>query len=127
MANLKVNEKKFTYEIILSKGLGKLTRKAENMIIILCNNAINKKPFPNEDDKKDGLQTAFLNILSNWQSFNPDKTNNAFTYLTELHKRSVAEHMNLFYNKKGLKKEEQNSVRNISINSSNNGKGLFNL
>ncbi len=125
--NEKVNPKKFTYEIILSKGFGKLTRNAEKMIYDLGVNAIRKKAPENEDLKKDSLQTSFFNMLSNWQSFNPDKTTNAFAYFTELHKRSIAEAFNTWHSKKGLKKDERNSITCISINSSNNGKGLYNF
>lgn len=121
-----VNPRDLTYETILSKGLGKLTRKASNMLVILVENAINKKEY-DYDDKHDCMQTSYFNILSNWQKFNPDKTNNAFAYFTEIHKRATTEYINFFYMKKGLKKEEQNSIRTISINSTNNGQGLYNI
>lgn len=123
----KVDAKQLTYEIIISKGLGKLTRKAENIIIELGANAIRKKTYFDEKDKEDSLQTAYLNMLTNWQSFNPDKTNNAFAYLTEIHKRSTTEFINAWYNKKGLKKEEQSYIKSISINSANNGQGMHNM
>jgi len=124
-----VNDVEFTYQIILSKGLGSLTRKAEKDMILLVNGAINKKQgnFFNDEDKKDSVQTSFLNLLLNWQSFNPDKTLSAFAYLTEIHKRSTTEFINFWYNKKGVKKEEQEYYKMISINSSNNGQGLYNF
>jgi len=125
--NEKVNAKKLTYEIILSKGYGSLTRKAQNMIILLANNAIRKLSYKDEDDKMDCLQTSMLNMMTKWTHFNPDKTNNAFAYFTEIHKRSIAEFMNYWYNKKGLKKEEQSYITNISINSANNGQGMHNM
>ena len=37
-----VDDTEFTYEILLSKGIGKLTRKAEKNIVILVENAIKK-------------------------------------------------------------------------------------
>jgi hypothetical protein len=124
-----VNDVELTYNIILSKGLGRLTRIAEQQIYVLVQNAIrkNESKFFNEDDKKDSIQTSYLNILQNWQSFNPDKTNSAFAYITEVHKRSTTEFIGTWYNKKGLKKEEQDTIRTVSINSSNNGQGLYNL
>lgn len=122
-----VNPRVFTYEIIISKGLGKLTRKAENMLITLAERAIRKKTYYYDEDKNDCLQTSYLNIFTNWQSFNPDKTNNAFAYFTEIHKRSTTEMINTLYMKKGLKKEEQKYVRTISMNSSNSGQGLYNV
>jgi hypothetical protein len=122
-----VNAKQFTYEILISKGIGKLTRKAENMIVILGEGAIRKKEYYYEEDRKDCLQTSYLNMLTNWYNFNPDKTTNAFAYFTEIHKRSTAEEMTRLYMKKGLKKEEQKNVKLLSMNSTNNGQGLYNV
>lgn len=124
-----VNDVEFTYQIILSKGLGELTRKAERDIILLVKGAINKKngSYYDEEDKKDSIQTSYLNLLLNWQSFNPEKTNSAFAYLTEIHKRSTTEFINFWYNKKGVKKEDQEYIQTISLNSSNKGQGLYNV
>lgn len=124
-----INDIELTYEIILSKGLGKLTRKAEKMIVILVERAIRKRQerFFNEDDKLDGIQTSYLNLLQNWHSFNPDKASSAFTYLTEIHKRSITEFINLWYNKKYTKNGENEYIKTISINSSNNGQGLYHV
>lgn len=119
----------FTYQIILSKGLGVLTKKSEKMIVDLANNAIRKPiyyhiPF---DDKMDCLQMGMFNMFNNWKSFNPDKTDNSFAYFTEIFKRGTTEMLNQLYNKKGLKKEEQKYVRTFSINSINDGEGMFNI
>lgn len=125
--NNPINAKEFTYEILVSKGLGKLTRKSEKMLVLLAEGALRKKTYFYEEDKKDCLQTSYLNMFTNWQSFNPDKTINAFAYFTEIHKRSTTEMINTLYMKKGLKKEEQSYIKTISINSTNNGQGLYNV
>ena len=122
-----VNAKKFTYQILLSKGKGKLTKPAEKMIVDLAYNAIRKKTYYLQEDKEDALQTSLFNMLNNWLSFNPEKTENAFAYFTEIHKRSTTESINGFYMKKGLKKEEQKYIKCISINSVNNGQGMYNV
>ena len=122
-----VNAKKFTYQILISKGKGKLTRLAEKMIIDLAYNAIRKKTYYLQEDKEDALQLSIYNMLNNWLSFNPDKTDNAFAYFTEIHKRSIAESINSFYMKKGLKKEEQKYIKCISINNTNSGQGMYNI
>lgn len=122
-----VNAKKLTYHIILSKGRGKLTKDSETMLIDLATNAIRKKTYFYPEDKDDCLQMSLFNMLNNWQSFNPDKTDNAFAYFTEIHKRSTAEMINILYMKKGLNKDDQKYVRTISISNSNNGQGMYNL
>lgn len=125
----KVDHKVLTYEIIISKGLGKLTKKSENMIVELATNAIRKK-LPNkisEDDKMDCLQLGLFNMLTKWFNFDPKVANNAFTYFTEIFKRSIPEMLDIIYSKRGLKKDEQQSIRFISMNSINSGDGMYNV
>ncbi len=123
----KVDSIKFTYEIILCKGKGKLSNKANTMIEDLVTNAINKKIYKDPLNKQDSIQTSYLNILLNQTSFNPDKTDNAFAYFTEIHKRSTAEFINFQNNKKGYKKNESKFIKTFSINSANNGDGMYNV
>ena len=108
-----VNAKKFTYQILISKGKGKLTRLAEKMIVDLATNAIKKKIYYLQEDKEDALQSSLYTMLTNYLSFNPDKTENAFAYFTEIHKRAIAESINIFYMKKGLKKEAMEEFEGI--------------
>lgn len=126
---VKVHPIQFTYEIILSKGIGKLTRKSEKMMIDLAYNAINKDIYHNypEDDKMDMLQTGIFNILNNFQNFNPDKTNNSFAYFTEIFKRGTNEAYNQLYNKKGLKRQESDGLKFFSLDRMNQGDGMFNM
>lgn len=124
-----VDDTEFTHEILLSKGLGTLTRKSEKIIIILVENAIKKTyyKFDNQDDINDSIQTSYYNFLKKWQGFNPEIASSAFTYFTEIHKRSGAEFMNMWKKLRGIKKEDLTNIKRISINSSNNGKGIFNI
>lgn len=124
-----VDDTEFTFHILLSKGLGKLTRIAEKNIIILVEEAVKKTyyKFENSEDIKDSIQTAYINILTKWQGFNPEVASSAFTYFTEIQKRSGAEFINEWKRIRGIKKEHSSSIRRVSINSSNNGKGLFNI
>lgn len=128
MNNKQVNKKELLYEILISKGSGKLTRKAENLILLLCKKAMKRTSNEEYDlDYHDYLQTAYLVIFQNWWKFNPSVTNNAFAYYTEMHKRAIAEAKKDIYDLKGLSKEDQKKTKSISLNSSNNGQGLFNL
>lgn len=116
------------YEILISKGTGKLTRKAEKLILTLSENAMRRTSSKDFDvDYYDYLQTALLILFSNWWKFNINKTDNAFAYYTELHKRAIVEAKNEIYGLKGLTTDEQKQIRNISLNSSNNGQGLYNV
>jgi len=126
--NKKIDKKELLYEILISKGKGKLTKRAENLIILLSEKAMKKTSNKDYDiNYYDYLQSAYLVIFNNWWKFNPSVTNNAFAYYTEMHKRAILEEKNNIYNLKGLSKEEKKNVKSISLNSSNNGQGLFNL
>ena len=125
----KVNPTEFTYEIILSKGKGDLTKKAENMMVDLCYHAMTKSIYHkfSDDDKSDMLQTGLFNVFNNFHSFNPDKSFNTFSYFSEIFKRGTTESYNLIYSNKGLTKKESENLRFFSMNRINSGDGMFNI
>jgi hypothetical protein len=121
----KVNAKELYYEIIVSKGLGYLTRKAQNMLCILGENAISKNSYNNEDDRNDCLQQGYEALFTTWVSFNRLKGTNAFAYYTEIFKRGTAQGLNVLTKIKGAKKDD--NIKMYSINSSNDGSGLHSI
>lgn len=125
---LPIDKREFTYEILLSKGLGKLTKKASDMLTTLAYNAINstRTKYQNEDDMFDCLHTGLMKLFEKWTSFNPNVTTNTFAYFTEIYKRGIMEGYNELYARKGLDKDEK-YVNHISINNTNNGQGLYNI
>jgi hypothetical protein len=113
-------------ELIVSKEIGKLTRPAKKMLIKLGERAIEKMSYyKNYEDKKDCIQTGLMIIFTNWHTFNPEKSTNAFAYFTEVFKRGITQGFNDLHKKRGMKADEK--VKVIYINSSNNGEGMFNL
>lgn len=88
-------------ELIVSKATGRLTRQAEKMLILLAKNVIKKMYYNDPDDKLDCLQTAYLDIFSNWYQFDEGKGDNAFSYFTEIIKRGLAKGWNSRYKLKG--------------------------
>ena len=111
------------YEIVLSKGKGELTNKAAHYFQLIAQNTIRRKSkdFKNEDEMKDCLQTGLLIMFENWKNFNEKRFKNALPYFTEIFKRGTAAGVNECRNKKSYHKEK---IKFISINSSNDGKGL---
>lgn len=110
-----VNDTELMYEIILSKGLGYLTKKLENMIIIICNNIIRKMRYEDPMDRDDCLQTSILSTLESVLSFDEKKYKLSLPYCSELAKRGLAKGYNELneinqYNGKIQK------VRNINYN-----------
>ena len=88
-----LNNKDLYAEMVLSKEQDKLTPKAEKMLMLLAERAINRMKYVNEDDRNDCLQFAMLDLLKYWRNFNP-KYPNAFAYFTEIAKRGYAEGWN---------------------------------
>jgi DNA-directed RNA polymerase specialized sigma24 family protein len=88
-------------ELIVSNAKGKLTREAERMLILLAKNVIKKMYYRDSDDKLDCLQTAYLNVFQNWYNFDENKSDNSFSYFTEIIKRGLAQGWNQQKRKKG--------------------------
>ena len=124
MANIYLNNKDFTEEIIKSKELDILTPTAEKMLMLLANKVISKFRYYNPIDKEDCLQTAMLVMFSNWRNFDESKSNNSFAYFTEIVKRASCRGFNEIYKLKG---DPDKKIRTISIQSSNDGEGIYNL
>jgi len=124
MANY-LKDDELYYEIVLSKGRGKLTKKAENMLILIGNNVIRKKEktYKNPSDKEDCLHQGFLMMFQNWQNFNEKRYKSALPYFSEIFKRAMAGGLKEIYNIKPNK----DRVTFISLDSSNNGQGLHNI
>ena len=120
MANY-LEDRELYYEMKLSKGMGKLTRKAQNMLILIANQTIRKKESSFKENKDDALQSGLLHMFSNWKSFNPAKFDTAFPYFTEIFKRGLADGINIVNNKKNYNDEK---IVMISIDRSNDGNGL---
>lgn len=88
-------------ELIVSKAQGRLTRAAEKMLILLSKSVIKKMYYNDPDDKLDCLQTAYLDVFSNWYQFDELKGDNAFAYFTEIIKRGLAKGWNSRYKLRG--------------------------
>jgi hypothetical protein len=88
-------------ELIVSKAKGRLTKEAERMLILLAKNVIRKMYYNDYNDRLDCLQTAYLDVFSNWYSFDENKGDNAFSYFTEIIKRGMAKGWNARYRLKG--------------------------
>jgi hypothetical protein len=121
-----INDLDLYYEIVVSKGKGKLTKKAENMLILIAKNTIRKKKstYKNQEDMEDCLQQGILRLFENWKGFNEKKYTQSLPYYTEIFKRGIADGHNQIYNKKSY---NDDNIKLISLDHSNEGKGLHNI
>lgn len=119
-----LHNKDLYIEIVVSKAQGKLTNRAKLMLEILAKRTIKKMRYWSNDDKQDCYQSGLLDMFDNWYNFNDEKSDNAFAYFTEVFKRGLAKGFNQIYKKKG---DNENLIRLISIDSSNDGQGLHSI
>ena len=64
-------------------------------------------------------------MSSNWYSFNEEKLDNAFTFMTEVFKRGVVSGFNELYKRRG--EYGKYKVRVLFITSANQGQGMHNI
>jgi len=121
-----LEDRELYYQLTLSKGMGKLTRPAQDMLILIANNTIRKKErnYNNSDDRNDCIQQGLLHMFQNWKNFNPKKFDTAFPYFTEIFKRGLADGINIINNKKNYNDDK---IIMISIDRANDGNGLHNI
>lgn len=100
-SKLNIKNSDFTAEIIFSKQIGKLTPKAVDMFVKLTNHAIRRLPYSDPRDREDCVQFALLDLLLYWKNFNPEISNNAFAFFTQISYNGYA---------KGYKKIHKNSL-----------------
>ena len=124
MAQIYLKNKDFYNEILKSKEIDELTPHAQQMMILLANKTIKKMRYYNPIDKEDCLQTGLMIMFSNWRNFDASKSTNAFAYFTEIFKRGIAKGFNELYKLKG---DPDRKIKTISIQSSNDGEGIYNL
>jgi hypothetical protein len=113
-----LNNKDLYDEIVKSKEQDKLTPTAEKMLMLLAERAITKMKYVDQDDKKDCLAFAILDLLKYWRGFNP-KYKNAFAYFTEIAKKGYAKGWNKLYPKK--------YEGTISINGGMDSEGIYSI
>ena len=93
-----INDRELLFEIIVSKGKGKLTKKAEKLLIQLAENVLPKlvknlynDPELCQDMKSHGLYKLF----TVWKSFNHLKYDKCIPYYVEIFKRGTCESYNI--------------------------------
>ena len=107
-----LNNKELHNAIIASQEKGELTREAQNMLMLLAQEASKRLKYSREEDRDDCVQQARLDLLKYWSGYKP-QYKNAFAYYTEIAKKGFAKGWNKLYPKK--------YAGTISINGSSDG------
>jgi len=85
-----VKNKDLREEIIKSKELDKLTPAAVDMFMLMADKFSNKLTYIYLEDKQDCISFAVMDCLQYWRSYNPEKSQNAFAYFTQILKNGFA-------------------------------------
>ncbi len=83
-----LDDRELYYQMVISKGKGQLTPRAQQLLILIAKNTIRKKErnYNTLDDRNDCIQQGLLHMFMNWKNFNHKKYESAFPYFTEIFK-----------------------------------------
>ena len=104
-----INNKDFTDAIIRCKATSELDPFVIDCFISLANRAVDRLYFRDPRDREDCIQSAILDCLKYWKSFDETKseTPNAFAYFTQMCKNGYAKEWKKIHKKTGLDKEDK--------------------
>ena len=89
MANY-VSNKELCKEIIISKEKGQLTPEALKMLDRMVREISKIFNYKLEEDREDCQSFAMEDVIKYWNRFNPEKSNNAFAFYTQMIKHGYA-------------------------------------
>lgn len=89
MANY-VNPEELKQEILLSKERDELTPKAVEMLMLMAKEASKKLRYKDEEDRKDCIAFAMMDVVKYWRSYNQEKSKYPFAYYTQIIKNGFA-------------------------------------
>jgi len=101
-----IDPKEFRNEIVECLKTGALSRKATDLFVLLANRANRKMPYSDPRDKEDCIMSALYDLCKYWRNFNPQISNNAFAYFTQMAKNGYA---------KEFKRIHKHNVETISL------------
>jgi len=85
-----VKNKDLREELILSKEKDELTRKALEMFMLMAEKFSTKFKYIYSEDREDCISFAIMDCYQYWRGYNPDKSANAFAYITQIIKNGFA-------------------------------------
>lgn len=92
-----LNNRDLLNEILLSKEVGELTNKAIQMFMLLSERVISRLPYADDYLREEALAGARMDLILYWNRFDETKSDNAFSYLTQICKMGAAKSFNKSY------------------------------
>ena len=103
-------------ELIKSKAQDKLSKECLDMFILMANMFSSKFKYVYIEDKEDCISFAIMDCFQYWRGYNPEKSANAFAYITQIIKNGFAKGWRKLYGnmpKKNKISISQNRVYSI--------------
>jgi hypothetical protein len=92
-----VDSKILEEEILKSKQNDQLTNDAVKIINLMIKNISLKFSYKYENDRIECESAALENVVYAWRNYDPNKSNNAFSYFTQVIKTGFAKGFNILY------------------------------
>jgi DNA-directed RNA polymerase specialized sigma subunit len=89
-SNYYVDPKELKEELAKSKERDELTPQAIAIFQTMAMEASKKLRYRDEEDRKDCIAFAMMDVVRYWRSYNPEKSNNPFAYFTQMIKNGFA-------------------------------------
>jgi DNA-directed RNA polymerase specialized sigma subunit len=89
-SNYYVDPKELKEELAKSKEGNELTPRAIAIFQTMASEASKKLRYRDEEDRKDCIAFAMMDVVRYWRSYNPEKSNNPFAYFTQMIKNGFA-------------------------------------
>lgn len=103
-------------EIIKCKENNKLSAEALDMFILMANKFSNKLTYIYSEDKQDCISFAIMDCFQYWRGYDPEKSQNAFAYYTQIIKNGFAKGWRKLYGNMPKSKKisiSQNNIYNL--------------
>jgi hypothetical protein len=84
-------------ELIKSKLNNELSKEALDMFILMAKKFSNNFTYIYEEDKEDCISFAIMDCYMYWRGYNPEKSQNAFAYITQIIKNGYAKAWRRFH------------------------------
>lgn len=113
MGTYHVKNKDLREALILSKEKNELTKETLDMFILMAKKFSNNFTYIYEEDKEDCISFAIMDCYQYWRGYNPEKSANAFAYITQIIKNGFAKGWRKLYG--NMPKSKKVSVSSNSI------------
>lgn len=89
-SNYYVNPQELREELARCREADQLTPRAVTLFQMMAKESSKKMRYRDEEDRKDCIAFAMMDVVRYWRSYKPEKSNNPFAYFTQMIKNGFA-------------------------------------